>query len=167
MKCVCMEYVEPVPFPSLNTVHSWDGTEAAPSSGSGLVPPFLSTGIPPAAGTEGGSHSAEQSLTGKEVWGSQRHRFAYTVKPTRPMEIIWATLSALCSHRQNYKHIRVSFCSSEGKLPCYSFPLPFYWLFVGMQTAKEKPDFLPVIHLWNCLQSAKQKLGCRGTAKST
>lgn len=118
MKCVCMEYVEPVPFPSLNTVHSWDGTEAAPSSGSGLVPPFLSTGIPPAAGTEGGSHSAEQSLTGKEVWGSQRHRFAYTVKPTRPMEIIWATLSALCSHRQNYKHIRVSFCSSEGKLPC-------------------------------------------------
>lgn len=40
-----------------------------------------------------------------------------TVKPTKPMEILWATLSALCSHRQNYKHIRVSFCSSEGKLP--------------------------------------------------
>lgn len=50
---------------------------------------------------------------------------------------------------------------------CYSFPLPFYWPFVGVQTAKEKPDFLPVIHLWNCLQSAKQKLGCRGTVKST
>lgn len=46
---------------------------------------------------------------------------------------------------------------------CYSFPLPFYWPVVGVQTAKEKPDFLPVIHLWNCLQSAKQKLGCRGT----
>lgn len=49
----------------------------------------------------------------------------------------------------------------------YSFPLPFYWPFVGLQTAKEKPDFLPVIDLWNCIQSAKQKLVCRSTVKST
>lgn len=124
MKCACMESVETLPSPS----YPWTlwipgmGTEAAPSSGSDLVPPFPSTGIPLAAGTEErGSNSAEQRpfqcLTGKVAWRNQRHLFAYTVKPTRPMEIIWATLSALCSHRPNYKHITVSLCSSEGKLP--------------------------------------------------
>lgn len=51
------------------------------------------------------------------AWRNQSHLFAYTVELTRPMEIIQGTLSALCSHRQNYKHIRVSLCSSEGKLP--------------------------------------------------
>lgn len=122
MRCVCVEYVETLPLLSLNPGDSWGGPEAPPSPGSDLVPPFLSTGIPPAAGTQGtGSHSAEQrpfpSLMGKVAWGNQRHLFACTVKPTLSMEIIWATLSALCSHRQNYKHIRVSFCSSEGKLP--------------------------------------------------
>lgn len=99
------------------------GTEAPPASGSALVPPFPSTGIPPAAAEYCCTvftlqeQRPFQYLTGKVAWGSQRHLFAYAVKPTRPMEIVWATLSAVCSHRQNYKHIRVSFCSSEGKLP--------------------------------------------------
>lgn len=92
-------------------------------------------------------------LTQKTAWRNQSHLFAYVVKLTRPMKIIWGTLSALCSQRQNYKHIRVSLCSSEGKLPRL-YVTHFLFLFISRVLAcTEKPDFLPVTHLCNCVQS--------------
>lgn len=56
--------------PFLSSSYPWAlwipgmGTEAPPASGSDLVPPFPSSGVPPAAGTEGrGSHSAGAKAT--------------------------------------------------------------------------------------------------------
>lgn len=123
------------------------------------VPPFLSpwTAIP-LHGQVWGAHAPWQQrpyryLTWKMAWRNQSHLSAYMVKLTRPMKIIWGTLSALCSQRQNYKHIRVCLCSSEGKL-LRLYVTHFLFLFISCVLAcTEKPDFLPVTRLCNCLQS--------------
>lgn len=69
-------------------------------------------------------------LTWKMAWRNQSHLFAYVVKLARAVEISWSRLSALCSHRQNYKHFTVSFCSSEGKLP-HLYVSHFLFLFIS------------------------------------
>lgn len=83
--------------------------------GSDLVPPFLSTGIPLLQGQRGGITFCISLSNGEGALGQPKASLCLHSKTY--IEIIWATLSALCSLRQNYKHIRVSLCSSEGKLP--------------------------------------------------
>lgn len=145
-----MEYVETLPPPllSLNPGNSWGGTEAPPSLA--LILCLLSSAQEnPCCRDRGeGSHSAFPCLMGKVPWGNQRHLFACTVKPT------WKSFELHCLHCvvtdkiiNTSEYLCVVQRENFPVCMCYSFPLPFYWPFVGMQAAKEKPDFLPVIHL--------------------
>lgn len=103
--------------------------------------PFPQHRNPPAQGHRGGFtlQSKDHFHIQKVAWGNPRCLSAYRVKPTKPLGIIWATLFALCSHRQNYKHIRVSFCSSEGKLPhVYLLLISSSFLLAGCWRADSK-----------------------------